>query len=54
MKKKIKDLTSKDIENICEPDIGCRDCPLSIYIKEYDSPTCCLADYLESEIEINE
>ena len=52
MKKKIKDLTSKDIDKFCGADIGCRECPLSIYIEEYDSPICCLADYLEKEVEV--
>lgn len=56
MKKKIKDLTLKELRKICEayPD-GCKDCPLFTgkYGCMVNIESCCYESYWEQEIEVD-
>ena len=52
MKKKIKDLTEKEIEIICSHN-NCLSCPLAIKLGYYNNPIC-LKQANEKEVEIDE
>ena len=56
MKKRIKDLTLKELRKICKvhPD-GCKDCPLNTgeYGCMVNIESCCYEPYWEQEIEVN-
>lgn len=54
MKKKIKDLTLKEVEDICENKKKCKNCPIKFNNTCYRSWLEYLKDFREKEVEVDE